>query len=257
MPARLLIDLYAIALGLVVGSYLNVVVHRLPRGASTLAPRSRCPRCGAAIRARDNIPILGYLLLSGRCRSCAGRISLRYPLVEAVTALLFLASVERFGLSGPAIAACIFCSLMVVLAAIDAEHFILPDRIVFPGIAAGLALQRWLPQASLTEAVVGTFVGAGILALTINAWLWLRDEEGMGLGDVNMLAMVGAFLGWKGVLATLFIASLTGAAWGVSLIALGRLRMKSRLPFGLFLALGAVVALFWGRGMIEAYLQWL
>ena len=254
MLLRILLDVYAALFGLIVGSYLNVVIHRVPRGLSTVLPRSRCPACGEPIRARDNLPVLSWLLLRGRCRHCGALIAWRYPLVEALTAILFVACMERFGPSLAAAAAALFGCLLIALALIDAEHFILPDRITLPGIVAGLALQPWLDWGGLVPALIGAALGAAILLALWGGWLLVRGEEGMGLGDVKMLAMVGAFLGWKGVLVTLFFASLSGAAIGLALIAAGRGGMKSRLPFGTFLAAGAVVALFWGPALADAYL---
>lgn len=240
-------------IGLVIGSYLNVLVHRLPRGKSTVLPRSRCPYCQGAIRARDNVPILSFLLLRGRCRHCRAPISWRYPLIEALTALLFVASFRQFGLHLELVAALVFCCLMVLLAAIDVEHFLLPDRLTLGGIVVGLAFQVWLPQPGLVAAIIGTLIGAGILILVINFWYWLRGEEGMGIGDVNMLAAIGAFLGWSGVLTTLVLATASGALVGLAMMIAGRLGLQSRLPFGFFLALGAVLSLFFGEDLIAVY----
>jgi leader peptidase (prepilin peptidase)/N-methyltransferase len=242
-----LVLVYAALLGLVVGSYLNVLVYRLPSGRSTIWPRSRCPFCDGAIKARDNIPLLSFLLLRGRCRYCGAPISWRYPLIEGLTALLFMACVLRFGLTADALIAMLFTSILLLLAAIDMEHFLLPDSVTLPGLLLGLALRAWHPSTSFLDALVGAVVGAGLLILLINIWFWLRHEEGMGLGDVNMLALVGAFLGWQGVLTTLFVAALTGAVTGISLLLSGRAGFRSRLPFGVFLALGGIVSLFFGN----------
>jgi leader peptidase (prepilin peptidase)/N-methyltransferase len=248
------LDLIAAVLGLAVGSFLNVVIHRVPRGVSLIRPGSRCPYCDGAVRARDNIPVLSWLLLRGRCRRCGAPISPRYPLLEGLIAVLFVACVERFGFTLHALVAAVFCCLLVALAAIDLEHFLLPDRLTFPGIALGWLAQIWLPT-TLLEAVIGAFVGAGVLILLINVWYWLRDEESMGLGDVNMLAMIGAFLGWQGVVSTLFFASVLGAAVGIALVATRRLTLKGKLPFGFFLALGGLVSLFVGETLIRWYVQ--
>ncbi|MCZ6727542.1 MAG: prepilin peptidase [Acidobacteria bacterium] len=241
--------------GLVVGSYLNVVVHRLPRGLSTVRPASCCPACEAPIKAYDNIPVLSYLLLRGRCRTCAAPISLRYPLVEVATATLFVACALIFGWSLQAVAAALFCSLMVALGLIDLEHMILPDKLTLPGIALGLALQPWIDGVTMLDALIGTLIGAGALILLINVWFWLREEEGMGLGDVNLMALIGAFLGWKGVLLALFSGALAGALVGLLLMAVRRLALTSKLPFGTFLAVGALVALFSRGHWIDAYLS--
>lgn len=248
-----MLDVYAALVGLVTGSYLNVVIHRLPRGESTVMPRSRCPWCGGGIRARDNLPVLSYLLLRGRCRRCGAPISWRYPAFEALTAVLFVAIVERFGLTLEALVSLLFGCLMLVLAAIDFDHFLLPDRLTLPAILVGLAAQPWLPRTSFLDAVLGVAIGAGLLILLINFWYWLREEEGMGMGDVNMLAMVGAFLGWQGVLVTFALGTVAGAICGLALHFSGRLELRGRLPFGLFLALGALVALFFGDRLVAYY----
>jgi leader peptidase (prepilin peptidase)/N-methyltransferase len=172
--------------------------------------------------------------------------------VEAATAGLFLACLQRFGPTPRAAVSALFCCLLVVLAVIDLEHLLLPDRLTLPGIAVGLAAQAWLPP-TLLEAVLGALLGAGVLILVINVWYWLREEEGMGLGDVNLLAMVGAFLGWQGVAVTLLLGALGGALVGLALTAAGRLQMSSKLPFGTFLALGALAALFCGESLVAAY----
>jgi leader peptidase (prepilin peptidase)/N-methyltransferase len=248
-----LLHVYAALAGMMVGSYLNVLIHRVPIGRSTVLPRSACPWCGGPIRARDNIPLLSYLILRGRCRRCSAPISWRYPMIEAFTGFLFVLCLRRFGPSTDAVVAAVFSSLMVVLAGIDRDHFLLPDKITLPGIVAGLALQPWFDGPSFLEALMGVMVGAGLLILLVNFWYWLRGEEGMGLGDVNMLAMIGAFLGWKGVLVTLVVATLTGAVVGIALMVGGRLGMRSKLPFGVFLALGALVTLFAGDWLVALY----
>jgi leader peptidase (prepilin peptidase)/N-methyltransferase len=258
---QLLLGLYATVLGLIVGSYLNVVIYRLPLGISTVLPRSRCPGCGAAIRVRDNVPVISFLLLRGRCRACGASISWRYPLIEGATALLFLGCFLRFGASFEALAGALFCALMVALALIDLDHMILPDVLTWPAVAAGILLQPVLswarlgpgPWRALAGGVLGAAVGAGILLAVWAGWYLLRREEGMGLGDVKMLAAIGAFLGWQGVLMSLFFAALSGAAVGLGLMAWRGGDLKSKLPFGTFLALGGLIALFAGERIVEAY----
>ncbi len=246
MALRLFLDVYVAAMGLIAGSYLNVVVHRLPRGLSTVLPRSACPACGAPIAVRDNLPLLSFALLGGRCRACKAPISWRYPLLEAVTALLFLGCAERFGPTRATPAAALFCCLMVALGMIDLEHLILPDRLTLPGIAAGLALAHWLPWGGLWQAAAGALLGAAVLLAIWGGWYLVRHEEGMGLGDVKMLALIGAFLGWQGTLVALFFASFAGALTGLALILRGGAGLRSKLPFGSFLALGGLTALFAG-----------
>jgi len=247
--------LYALVLGLVTGSYLNVVIHRLPRGVSTVLPVSRCPSCETRIRARDNVPLLSFLVLRGRCRSCGASIAWRYPLVEAATGALFVACFFHFGPTWSALVAALFGCLMIALALIDLEHFILPDRITLPGIALGLLAQPLVGWVGLRSALLGAAVGAGVI-LGMNAiWQALRGIQGFGLGDVKMLAMIGAFLGLSGVLVTLFLAALLGSLTGLALLFRGRIRLQSRLPFGFFLSIGALAALFYGRAVIDWYLS--
>lgn len=245
---------YAAVLGLLVGSYLNVLIYRVPRGISTVLPRSRCPSCGAPIRPWHNIPLLGYAVLGGRCRACRAPIHWRYPLVEALTASAFVVSFERFGVSLEAVVGAAFCAVMIVLAAIDVEHYLLPDRLTLPGIAAGLLLQPWLTWSTLRGALGGVVLGAGLLLAIAGGWYLLRGVPGMGLGDAKLLAMVGAFLGWRGVVVTLFLASLGASAVALSGWATGRLGPRSRLPFGAFLAAAAMVALWFGESLLSAYL---
>lgn len=254
VPLVTVIAIWAGLVGLVVGSYLNVVAHRLPRGESTVLPRSRCPSCGARISAADNLPLLSFLLLGGRCRVCRAPISWRYPLVEAATAALFVAAVLRFGVRLEALAAAVLSALLVALTAIDVEHFLLPDRLTLPGIALGFLFhQPWGTWRGLAAAAFGAALGAAILLAMIGLWYLVRREWGMGLGDVKMLAMIGAFLGWKGVAVTLFFASASGAATGLLLMAIRDAHLKTRLPFGAFLALGGVVAVFAGDALVDAY----
>lgn len=241
-------------LGLVVGSYLNVVIHRLPRGESTVLPASHCPACGHVLAALDNLPLVSWIALGGRCRHCRAPISPRYPLVELATGLAFAGAVARFGPSRRACAAAVFAALLVALAGIDVEHFLLPDRLTLPGLGLGLAAQLVLPGGSLARGVVGALVGAGLLLFIAGAWELVRGSEGMGLGDVKMLAMVGALLGAGGVLVTVVVATLLGSAVGLALVALRRGSLATRLPFGLFLALGGLVALYAGEPLLALYL---
>jgi leader peptidase (prepilin peptidase)/N-methyltransferase len=246
---------YAAVLGLIVGSYLNVVIYRLPRRMSTVLPRSRCPACGAPIGARDNLPVVSWLLLGGRCRACRAPISPRYPLIEAATAALFVGCVLCFQVTIAALAAALFGAVLIALAAIDVEHLLLPDRLTLPGIVIGLALSPFLPFGGLRSALLGAALGAGVLLAISGGWLLLRGEEGMGLGDVKMLAMIGAFLGWKGMVVTLFSASLLGALVGVVLLGRSRAGLKTKLPFGAFLSLGGLFALFAGAPLVDLYLR--
>lgn len=258
-----LILAYVAVFGLIVGSYLNVLIYRLPLGMSTVKPRSRCPACGAPIRALDNLPVLSFLLLGGRCRSCGVRISWRYPLLEIATALLFAGCVIAFGLSLQALMAAVFGCLMIALAMIDVDHMILPDRITWPGIALGflfhalLALQLGLPWRHMLGPLFGAVLGGGLPLAIYGLWWLIRREEGLGLGDAKMLALIGAFLGWKAMLVAFFFGVLSGSIVGVVLMRRSGQGMQTRLPFGAFLAFGGLIALFAAPAIIDFYLQFL
>ncbi len=261
MQLDVLIGIYVAVFGLIVGSYLNVVIYRLPLGKSTVLPRSRCPSCDAPIRALDNLPVVSWLLLRGRCRDCGSGISWRYPLIEALTAVLFVACFRAFGLQPDALIAVVFGCLMIVLAMIDFDHMILPDRITWPGI--GIGLLAWLGMGwlhgrvrpYLLDAVLGALLGGGLILAIWGLWYLIRKEEGMGLGDAKMLALIGAFLGWRSVLVSFFLAVLVGSVAGIALMGRSGEGMKMRLPFGFFLALGGLAALFAGPQLIAAYVR--
>jgi leader peptidase (prepilin peptidase)/N-methyltransferase len=245
--------LAALAYGLVVGSFLNVCVHRLPRGLSLVRPRSHCPACSAPVRWYDNIPLLSYLLLRGRCRSCQARISLQYPLIELLTAVLFVLAYRRAGLSLTLLADLFLLCALITLAFIDLHHQILPNRITYPGTALGLLFAAILPGRSFWAALFGAAVGFAVLFLFAEVYFRLRGVEGMGMGDAKMMALLGAFLGWQGAALALLIASLAGTAVGLGLLAARRGSLQSALPFGTFLAFGGIVAALWGARLILWY----
>jgi len=240
--------------GLIVGSYLNVVIHRLPEGISTVTPASRCPACGARIRWYDNLPVVSWLALRGRCRDCGAPISPRYPVVELATGLAFAGAVALFGVRADAFVAMVLAGLLIALAGIDLDHFLLPDRLTLPGIGLGLASQLAVEHGSLARGIAGALVGAGILLVVAGAWELARGSEGMGLGDVKMIAMIGAFLGIGGVLVSLVVGTLLGSVVGLLAIARGRGTLAAKLPFGVFLALGGLAALFAGPRIVALYL---
>jgi leader peptidase (prepilin peptidase)/N-methyltransferase len=236
-------------LGLVVGSFLNVVIHRVPLRQSIVWPASRCPRCGAAIKPGDNVPLLSYLLLRGRCRYCGARISWRYPLVEALTGVLFAAAAYEFGLGYALLSALVLISALISLAGTDLEHRLLPNAIVGPAALVGFALsvlaspERWWLYLLSAGAVAG-----GLLLLA------LLYPGGMGMGDVKMGGMLGAFLGPYAALAV-FSGAFGGVLVGMALIAVGRMGRRSALPFGAFMAVGGLVSLFFGRDLWAFYLN--
>jgi leader peptidase (prepilin peptidase)/N-methyltransferase len=240
----------AAAYGLVFGSFLNVVVHRLPRGMSLLRPGSHCPACGAPVRWFDNVPVLSFVLLRGRCRACRATISPRYPAVEIMSSGLAAAVVAHFGLTLPGLEAMLLVMLLLPLGFIDLEHHLLPDALTLPGIVLGLAGSLAGGLVPLLDSAVGMLVGAAVPYAVIVVYRWLRGVEGMGLGDVKLLAMIGAFLGWRGVLLTLGLAATAGALLGLALIGLGRGRRDTELPFGTFLAGAAAVVLFCGNTLL-------
>ncbi len=242
----------AAAYGLVVGSFLNVVIHRLPRGGSLLRPPSHCPACGATVRWFDNVPVLSFLLLAGRCRACRAPISPRYPAVELLGGFAAVAALLRFGLTVAGVEAMLLLMLLVALAFIDLEHHLLPDLLTLPGIALGLAGSLAGGLVPALDAAIGAAVGAAVPYAVIVVYRWLRGVEGMGLGDTKLLAMIGAFLGWRGALLTLGLAATAGAAVGIALIAAGRGRRDTELPFGTFLAGAAAVVLFAGPALLLA-----
>ena len=254
MTPEILPIVAAALFGLCVGSFLNVVIYRLPLGQSIASPPSRCRNCGYSLRWFDNIPVLSWLFLRGRCRKCGTRVSWQYPLVELITAALFV-TVVWFTPMGPLVASrLILICILIALFGIDLEHQILPNTITLPGIVIGLLFSLFVPPG-ITDAVIGAVLGGGILyAIAAGYYLW-RREEGMGMGDVKMLAMLGAFLGWKAVLVTLVFASFSGAFVGIAMMAVQRGGMKYALPFGTFLALGAVAAMFVGDPLVAWYSQ--
>jgi len=239
--------------GLMIGSFLNVCISRLPAGQSVVAPRSRCPSCKSEIAWYDNIPIVSYLALRGRCRRCGTSISVRYPIVEAVTAAAFV--LQALNTTDPLVLGerLAFTAVLVALFGTDLETHRLPNVLTIGGVAAGLVLSIWLPPG-IRDALIGAAVGAGILLGVRWAWQRATGVEAMGLGDVKMLAMIGAFLGWQQVWVVLVFASVTGAVLGIALIAFGGRSFQSRLPFGTFLAIAAFVASLVGQRLVDWYL---
>jgi leader peptidase (prepilin peptidase) / N-methyltransferase len=238
--------------GLAVGSFLNVCIHRLPRGQSLNSPPSRCPHCDYQLRWFDNIPLVSYAMLAGRCRKCRTRISIRYPIVELLTMGLFLLHGVVFGWTALLVPRLVFACAMVVLFAIDLEHHLLPNAITLPGVAVGLIASTVLPPG-IIDALIGVLIGGGVLWLIGEAYYRYSGHEGMGGGDVKMLAMIGAFLGWKLVLVTLVLSSVVGSVIGLIVIAIRKGGMKYALPYGTFLALGALVASLAGEAIVDWY----
>ena len=238
--------------GLAVGSFLNVCIVRLPLGQSVAMPGSRCPACGRSLKWFENVPVLGWLFLRGRCRTCRARISLVYPVVEVVTPLVFVVQYWDVGLTPLLLVRLVFCAAMVVLFVIDLQHRLLPNAVTLPGIGVGLAAALVM-EPGWRSAVLGVVVGGGGLLLVAELYYRLRHEEGLGMGDVKMLAMIGAFLGWQPMLVTLFLASLLGSIVGIGMLVLGLGDSKYALPLGSFLALAAIVTSTSGNGLVRWY----
>jgi leader peptidase (prepilin peptidase)/N-methyltransferase len=283
-PATLVV--ICVLLGLMIGSFLNVVIHRLPimmerdwqvqcaefaaasaqTGAaavppaptfeplSLISPRSRCPQCSRPVAALENIPLLSYLLLKGRCKGCGKPISLRYPLVEALTGLLFGYVAWRYGATFAAVGALFFLASMITLTFIDFDTQLLPDDITLPLLWGGLLLNLGNTFASLTDDVIGA--AAGYLVLWSVYWLFklATGKEGMGYGDFKLLAAIGAWLGWQLLPLVILLSSLVGAVVGIALIVLARHGRNVPIPFGPYLAAAGVIALFWGKALNQSYL---
>ena len=242
--------------GALIGSFLNVCIYRLPRGTSIVWPASACPGCGRALSWFENVPVLSFALLRGRCRTCRTAISVQYPIVEALTAAMFAAGLWYFGPTPLLLSRLVFGCALIVLFAIDLEHHLLPDAITLPGIIVGFLFSVFTTPGWLSS-LIGIVVGGGVLFLIAEAYYRLRHEEGLGMGDVKMLAMIGAFIGWQLTLLSLMLASFAGTLIGVALIATGRGTMKYALPFGTFLAIGAAVSAVVGQSILDWYLRFL
>lgn len=257
------IAIFVVLFGLAFGSFLNVCIARLPQHASIVRPGSRCPRCGTAIRAFDNLPLASWVLLRGRCRACRWQIPWRYPAVELATVALFLLSYLRFGLNLAGVGMALLCFLLMGLAVMDTETLRLPDAFTLPGIALGVVYAGLFPAATLSahlENAIAAALWAGLAALLILIIRWIyyfaRREEGMGIGDAKLLAMIAAWLGPSLTLLTLVLGVVAAAVLGMVMIAAGPRRGaggKARLPFGAFLCAAAIYAIFAGQSIVDWY----
>ncbi len=273
LPAPI-IGIFVFIFGLLIGSFLNVCIIRIPQRKSIVMPASACPKCGTPIRPYDNIPVLSWMLLGGKCRACKAKISGMYPLVELLTALLFLGCYAVFGLTIEALKWAIFSALVIVLVFTDLRERILPDAVNYTGFALGLALSLvtlptdgtalWAanrmfefpppaPAISFLDALLGAALGSGLLWLVSEAYFRLRGREGMGMGDVKMMLMVGAFLGAKRTLLTIFAGSLLGSILGLAFMAARRKDSNYELPFGTFLGMAALLVVFFGTPVVSWY----
>jgi len=248
--------------GLIVGSFLNVCIYRIPRGLSIIIPSSRCPSCNTPIKPWDNIPIVSYILLGGKCRFCKAKISFRYPLVELLNAIMYALILWRFDFGWHTVIYFVFSSSLIVITFIDLDFQIIPDKITLSGIPIGFLVGSFLlpdPFArssllGMKESLIGMVTGFGLFYLVALIGSAIFKKEALGGGDVKMMAMVGALMGWKTVLLTTFLGSLTGSIVGVLLMVLKGKDRKAQLPFGPFLALGTIITLFYGQEILSWYL---
>jgi len=253
VPVDAVVVTLAGLVGAVLGSFLNVCIVRLPLGQSLVRPRSRCPKCQRPIPWSENIPIISWLVLKGRCRGCGQPISIQYPLVELATALMWAGAVLAWGVSLQALAGAILGTILLGISVTDAKHYLIPDQYTIGGLILGVALGLAGGVDGLLDALLGAVVGFGIRYGVARIGAWVFREEAMGGGDIKMMAMVGAFLGWKGVLLTIFAGSALGLVFFVPFM----VKKKRHVPFGVFLAMGAAIGFVWGEAIYAWYLHFL
>ncbi len=249
-----IMSLFVFFAGTCIGSFLNVCIYRIPAGLSVAYPPSSCPRCQQAIRFYDNIPVVSYILLRGRCRNCAAPIAMRYPLVELLTGLAAWCVFLKHGPTPTTLTYFAFAAVLIVITFIDIDHQIIPDILSLPGIPIFLAAGLLTTPITWPEALIGIVIGGGSLLLVALIYRQMTGKDGMGMGDVKLLAMVGALIGWQGVLFTIFFSSVVGSLVGLLLMVKAGGNLKTRLPFGPFLAIGALAYIFYGPELIAAYL---
>jgi leader peptidase (prepilin peptidase)/N-methyltransferase len=244
-------NVFAFLFGAAVGSFLNVCIYRIPEGKSIVTPRSACPGCGHPIRAYDNIPILSYFLLGRKCRDCGAAISLRYVIVEFITGLISLALFLTYGLSLAYAVMFLFSAALLVITFIDLDHRIIPDTITLPGIPVFFLAGIFVFGVSWLDAILGMVIGGGFLYLVAIGYRLLRKMEGMGMGDVKLSAMLGAFFGWKSLIYIIFVSSFLGALIGITIILIKKGNMKYAIPYGPFLSVAALSYIFIGERFIS------
>ena len=252
---HIIYSVFAFAFGAVVGSFLNVCICRMPKDESVVLPPSHCTNCDYLIRWYDNVPMVSYLLLKGRCRSCGEPISAQYPLVEFLNGALTLALFLKFGPSFVFAVLFLFCSALVVITFIDLEYQIIPDMITLPGIVIGFALSFLIPNFGWLSSLIGILSGGGSLLLIAYLYQAVAKKDGLGGGDIKLLAMMGAFFGWKAILFIIFAASLAGSAIGITVMLVQKKDATLAIPFGPFLASAAVLYIFCGNQIIFWYLH--
>ena len=241
-------------LGLIIGSFSNVCIYRIPKNESIVFPASHCPNCHTPIKAIDNVPILSSLLLKGKCRKCGEKISIRYPVVEFLTGAIYLLIFLIYGRSYQTLIYALLSSALIIISFIDLDVQIIPDEISLPGIVIGLALSFIVPYISYLNSLLGIIAGGGIIFLIALAGLAIFKKEAMGGGDVKLSAMIGAFIGWKYIIVSLFIGFFIGAIAGILLILLKIRNRDDLVPFGPFIVLGSFITLLWGENILSWYL---
>lgn len=239
--------------GLCIGSFLNVCIYRIPASKSLIRPGSSCPSCNTPIKFYDNIPVVSYLILRGKCRSCQSGISFRYPFVEILTGLAWALCYYRFGISAESAVMVVFLSVLILITFIDIDHRIIPDIISLPGIPLFFLAAVFFTPLDLKSSLIGILVGGGSLFLVAEGYYLLTKNEGMGGGDIKLLAMIGALIGWKGVFFTIFASSAIGTVVGLFVMLITRNNLKLAVPFGPFLAFGAALYVFAGEDLIRWY----
>ena len=244
-----------VLIGLAWGSFLNVLIFRIPRKMSILKPPSSCPECHHRIKFYHNIPVVSYILLKGKCRYCGAKIPFFYFLVEAATPILFILLYFKFSLSLHFFISCLFASAMIILCVIDYNHQILPDIITLPGLVGAVVYSLFRTDLNLTDSLLGAVSGAGFLLLVYALYYFIRKKEGLGMGDVTIMLFIGSYLGWKMSFFTLLIASFVGAAVGIYFVYVKKKTFQYSLPFGTFLAPAAIFTLLWGNQILQAYLK--
>jgi leader peptidase (prepilin peptidase)/N-methyltransferase len=247
----LFMNILVFIFGAAVGSFLNVCIYRLPAKTSIVKPSSRCPNCGHPIRYRDNLPIISFILLGGKCRDCKSRISLRYPLVELITAALALILFIKFNLSLTFLVFFVFTAVLIVITFIDLDHQIIPDILTLPGIPLFFLAAVFIVKVPWLEALIGLLVGGGVLFIIAFVYELISKREGMGGGDIKLLAMIGGFLGWKSLIFVLLFSSFSGALIGIAAMIIKKQDTKYAIPFGPFLSAAAIAYIFWGTAFMR------
>ena len=255
MTSQTVILMFSIFFGFILGSFLNVCIYRIPIKKSIIKPPSSCPLCGTGINFYDNIPVVSWLVLRGRCRNCYGHISVRYPAVEAIAGIISLALFLRYGLTLSYFLDLTFMLALIVVSFIDFDHMVIPDVISIPGIIVGVIASFLLPDLKWTASLIGIVAGGGILFITAFMFEKITGKEGMGGGDIKLLAMIGAWLGWKLLPVIILIAALTASICGGLLMLLSKKDSQTRIPFGPFLSYAAIACFFFGNDIMAWYIQ--